>query len=78
MHSDIIKEDEKHSNHSHVIMLLCLPYIWEGDYIRINKAVTIANYPRIRHIGYKYGIGTSPTQIFIIYPLYTWINAIQS
>ena len=40
MHSDIIKEDEKHSNHSPVIMLLCLPYTREGDYIRINGAVT--------------------------------------
>jgi len=40
MHSDIINEDEKRSNHSPVIMLLCLPYTQEGDYIRINKAVT--------------------------------------
>jgi hypothetical protein len=51
MHIDIIKEDEKHRNHSSVIMLLCLPYTREGDYIRINGAVTTMNYPTIRHIG---------------------------
>jgi len=65
MHSDIIKEDEKHSNHSPVIMLLCLPYTQEGDYIRINGVVTTMNYLAIRHIGYnrdKYSIGTTTTQ----------------
>ena len=41
MHSDIIKEDEKHSNYSPVIMLFCLPYTREGDYIRINGAVSV-------------------------------------
>jgi len=46
MHSDIIKEDEKHSSHSPVIMLLCLPYTREGDYISINGAVTTVNYQR--------------------------------
>ena len=45
MHSDIIKEYEKHRNHSPVIMLLCQPNTREGDYIRINGAITITNYP---------------------------------
>ena len=40
-------------HHSPVIMLLCLPYTREGDYIRINGAVTTTNYPAIRHIGYN-------------------------
>ena len=31
MHNDIIKEYEKHRNHSPVIMLLCQPYTREGD-----------------------------------------------
>ena len=53
MHSGIIKEYEKHSNHSPVIMLLCQPNTREGDYIRINEAVTITNDSTIWHIGYN-------------------------
>ena len=53
MHSDIIKEYEKHRNHSPIIMLLCLPYTRVRDYIRINGAVTTMNCPAIRHIGYN-------------------------
>ena len=65
MHSDIIKEYEKHSNHSLVIMLLYQPYTREGDYIRINGAVTTTNYPTIWQlvtIVDKYNISTTLTQ----------------
>ena len=53
MHSDIIKEYEKYRNHSPVLMLLCQPCTQEGDYIRINGAVTTTNYTAIWHVGYN-------------------------
>ena len=62
MHSDIIKEYEKHRNHSPVIMLLCQPNTREGDYIKNQWSCHYHELPRDLAYRVQSGISTTPTQ----------------